>query len=97
MFTAGGYDIDRFAWNHTLTWNYLIDDLSWTVSLKEASLGDHMITMKLQSALIDSGTSFLAMPETDLRSFADFLNINHGFNFVFIEETKIYASECELS
>ena len=39
-FTIGGYDIEKFAPNQTLTWNYVTDDTYWTVKLSQVSLGD---------------------------------------------------------
>lgn len=94
MFTAGGYDVDRFAWNQTVTWNAVTDDLYWTVNLKKAAVGDTMIITSTKSAIIDSGTSFLAMPDTELRSLVDLLGSVHGFNCWFDEHNALYACDC---
>ena len=32
VFTVGGYDIDKFAPNQTITWNYVTDTTYWTVN-----------------------------------------------------------------
>ena len=86
MFTAGGYDVDRFAWNQTVTWNAVTDDLYWTVNLKKAAVGDTMIITSTKSAIIDSGTSYLGMPDTELRSLVDLLGSVHGFNCWFDDQ-----------
>ena len=68
-FTLGGYDIDKFAPNQTLTWNYLTDDTYWTVRLSGVSLGNRTITPSTSNAIVDTGTSYLAMPENEFQSF----------------------------
>ena len=40
MFTVGGYDIDKFAPNQTITWNYLTEFTYWTVKLTNVYLGE---------------------------------------------------------
>ena len=67
-FTLDGYDLDRFAPNSTLSWNYLTDATSWEVKLDNAFLGDSQITLSANKALIDTGTSFLAMPDEEFNS-----------------------------
>ena len=67
-FTLDGYDLDRFAPNSTLSWNYLTDANSWEVKLDNAFLGDSQITLSANRALIDTGTSFLAMPDEEFNS-----------------------------
>ena len=61
----GGYDIDKFAPNQTLTWNYVTDDTYWTVKLSGVSLGDRAIPLSTGNAIVDTGTSYLAMPESE--------------------------------
>ena len=63
MFTVGGYDIDKFAPNQTATWNYLTDTTYWTVKLSSVYLGDKKIPVSTTNAIIDTGTSYLAVPE----------------------------------
>ena len=68
-FTIGGYDIDKFAPNQTLTWNYVTDDTYWTVKLSGVSLGDRSIPLSTTNAIVDTGTSYLAMPEREFENF----------------------------
>ena len=63
MFTVGGYDMDKFAPNQTATWNYVTDTTYWTVRLSSVYLGDKKIPLTSSSAIIDTGTSYLAVPE----------------------------------
>lgn len=59
----GGYDLEKYAKpNATLTWNKLVDDNYWTVSLTEAKLGDYVFDIDVSTAIIDSGTSYIIMP-----------------------------------
>ena len=67
-FTAGGYDIDRFAPGETLTWNPLTDTDYWRVDLEKAVIGEVKVLTSTDSAIIDSGTTFVAMPDYDLES-----------------------------
>ena len=69
MFTVGGYDIEKFAPNQTVTWNYCIDDTYWTVRLSKVSLGDMPVPLSTTNAIIDTGTSYLAMPEKEFENF----------------------------
>ena len=68
-FTIGGYDIEKFAPNQTLTWNYVTDDTYWTVKLSQVSLGDRQIPLSTTNAILDTGTSYLAMPENEFANF----------------------------
>ena len=40
LMTIGGYDVEEYAPNTTLSWNPIVgDDLFWTVELTSLSLG----------------------------------------------------------
>ena len=69
MFTVGGYDIDKFAPNQTITWNYVTDTTYWTVKLSKVSLGDMPVPLSTPNAIVDTGTSYLGMPEKEFENF----------------------------
>ena len=53
---------------------------------KSVAVGDTMIITSTKSAIIDSGTSYLGMPDTELRSLVDLLGSVHGFNCWFDDQ-----------
>ena len=69
VFTVGGYDIDKFAPNQTITWNYVTDTTYWTVKLSKVSLGDMPVPLSTPNAIVDTGTSYLGMPEKEFENF----------------------------
>ena len=74
VITVGGYDLDRFAPNATITWNPLVDTDYWTVRLKKVMLGDVQLFTSTKKAIIDSGTSYLAMPDYEFASLITLLD-----------------------
>ena len=94
MFTAGGYDIERFAFNKSVTWNEVTDTNYWTVKLRKATIGDTIVVTSTLRAIIDSGTSFLAMPTKDLLNLVDMLATVHGYTCTFDDYQKLYACPC---
>ena len=73
MFTLGGYDLDRFGKDQVLTWNEISNDSYWTLKLKKADIGDTMIITSTDNAIVDSGTSNIAMPNREILSMVDLL------------------------
>jgi len=65
MITFGGYNLDEFAPNQTLSWNSLIDTDYWSLRLTKVSLNGVIIPITTNKAIIDSGTSFTVMPTTE--------------------------------
>ena len=52
-----------------MTWNYCIDDTYWTVRLSKVTLGDMPVPLSTTNAIVDTGTSYLAMPEKEFENF----------------------------
>lgn len=49
-----------------MTWNSLISDDYWTVSLIEVNIeGSRSIPISVNKAIIDSGTSYIIVPKQD--------------------------------
>ena len=48
-----------------MTWNKLVDDNYWTVQLSQAKLGDYEFDLDTSRAIIDTGTSYILMPQDD--------------------------------
>ena len=63
-----------------MTWNPLTETTYWTVNLQKAVVGETKILTSTYSAIIDSGTSYLAMPDYDLKSLTSLLGSVHGFD-----------------
>ena len=68
MITFGGYDAERFAPNQTLTWNPLINENYWTLKLKKVMVDDMLLVTSTKNAIVDSGTSYLAMPDYEFKN-----------------------------
>lgn len=65
-FTLGGYDLDQFAPNQTLTWNPIYGTDYWTVLLSGAKFGTTDIPLTSTYAIVDTGTSYMAIPDNEL-------------------------------
>ncbi len=95
MITFGDYDVNRFAPNTNVTWNPVTDKTFWTLKLRKATIGDTMVVTSTKDAIIDSGTSYMAMPVSDLLSLVDMLYEVHGFKCSYDENIKLYYCDCE--
>ena len=91
-FTAGGYDIDKFAPDGTLTWNPLVDDDYWRIDLDKAVIGDVKVLTSTDTAIIDSGTTFIAMPDYDLESLVQLLDSVYGIRCT--ESSSLHTCTC---
>ena len=94
MFTAGGYDLERFAPGKNITWNENTDPDYWSLKLKKAQIGDTMVITGTNHAIIDSGTSYLAMPESALKSLTSLLDTVYGYQCEFDDYNYLYACAC---
>ena len=65
--------MDRFGKDQVLTWNEISNDSYWTLKLKKADIGDTMIITSTDNAIVDSGTSNIAMPNREILSMVDLL------------------------
>jgi len=61
----GGYDMKYAKPNSTVTWNDLINDHYWSVSLVRVRLGEKEVPISTSTAIVDTGTSYLLVPSTD--------------------------------
>ena len=52
VFTLGGYDLDTYAANQTITWNDVIGTDYWTVTLTGARVGNSTITVQSKFAMV---------------------------------------------
>lgn len=52
----------------TISWNPLIDTDYWSVRLSKVSLGDTNIVLSTNKAIIDTGTSYLVVPQAEFQS-----------------------------
>ena len=65
VLTIGGYDTKQYAPNTTESWNSLIDTDYWSVRLSKVSLGNINIPLSTNKAIIDSGTSYVVVPQSE--------------------------------
>ena len=84
MITFGGYDTQRFAsgpirWHNAKTtsryWQLELQEL--TFKGKDKYLNGHF---KNRPLIVDSGTSFIMIPENDLLSFLRFIKLSIGMD-----------------
>ena len=71
--TIGGVD-ESFYIADTLTWHTLPDDSHWSVSLNSVSLGNYSVSTTTNTAVLDTGTSYILAP------FEDYLEIARVFS-----------------
>lgn len=77
--TFGGYDVDDFA-VEPLTWHDNVGEYFWAVSLEEiiVSVGDTVLKHEqgpyfATQVVIDSGSSYILMPENEFFDFAELI------------------------
>ena len=61
-FTLGGYDLDRFA-KSDLNWHGSFSGEYWSVRLDGFKYADNEVTITHDEVIVDSGTSYIIMPE----------------------------------
>lgn len=94
MFTVGGYDVEKYAPGKNLTWNDVVEPTYWTLKLKKADIGDTMVLTSTRNAIIDSGTSYLALPNKELLSIVDLLGSVYDIPCTYSNYSSFYACEC---
>jgi len=57
----------------------------WTVKLKKVFLGDLLLITSTRYAIIDSGTSYLAMPDLEFDNMINVVRTEYGLNCYFDE------------
>eukprot|EP00347_Sterkiella_histriomuscorum_P014563 403360402 len=72
--TFGGYDLkysqtDQSGLNQTITWNNLINNNYWSLQMVQVKLGEKILEVQSNVAIVDTGTSFLLMPSRDFEKF----------------------------
>jgi len=69
--TVGGYDLNKYAQSE-ITWHPILDEPYWSVPLKKFYLGNLKYEPSddaPESIIVDSGTSFILMPQALLAEF----------------------------
>ncbi len=64
----GGYNISKAPKKSKLTWNDIIFSNYWSVSLNHVRVGDYQLKLSTNVAIVDTGTSYLLMPNCNLFS-----------------------------
>lgn len=68
-FTLGGYntsyaDITSYQ-NGSITWNDLINTNYWSLGLTSIKFGGKALTLSTHVAIVDTGTSYILMPDSN--------------------------------
>jgi hypothetical protein len=70
--TIGGYDLDKYA-KSEITWHSILKEPYWSVPLTKITLGRKIVHIpdSPESIIVDSGTSFLLIPDNLYYAFYD--------------------------
>ena len=68
-----------------MTWNPLVNTDYWSLKLKKAHFGDLLLVTSTNKAIIDSGTSLLAMPQLELNNIFNTIRSEYNYNCFFDE------------
>lgn len=63
--TLGGYNSSYVGSNYrnqSIAWNDLVNTNYWSLSLVSASIGDRQLMLSTDLAIVDSGTSYILIP-----------------------------------
>lgn len=64
--TIGGYDLDAYAKaNSTLQWHNLKNNFWWSLNMTGAQIGGEDLGISSKQVIIDTGTSYTLMPNSD--------------------------------
>jgi len=66
----GGYDVEKYTHNGTLTFLKVYSNIGfWAVSLEGVSYGSQALTLTSVMAIVDTGTSYLIGPQSEVSQF----------------------------
>lgn len=73
--TFGGYDLETFA-TGDIKWHPTIQDYHWEVALSGFRVGDIRVPITMNKTLVDSGTSYISMPQSEFNALYQELKAN---------------------
>mmetsp|Transcript_17740 Transcript_17740/g.12678 ORF Transcript_17740/g.12678 Transcript_17740/m.12678 type:complete len:123 (-) Transcript_17740:418-786(-) len=65
--TIGDYNLDYAPENYTLGWTSVVNTNYWSIQLISAMIDDKRIPISTDQAIIDTGTSYVVMPDADFQ------------------------------
>lgn len=75
----GGYNLDKYAdQEDSLFWHKSIDEHFWSVAMSEVRFGDQVMELQTSDAILDSGSSFIVIPEQDFNTFTSMVEKDTG-------------------
>ena len=77
LLTIGGYDLERFATSE-INWHSLILDYHWEVNMTGFKVGDTEVPLSMNKTIVDTGTSYIAMPKDEYMALYDLLALDHA-------------------
>ena len=94
-FTIGGYDLESFA-KSDLVWHQNANPSYWSVKLDGFAYDDQYISISHDEAIVDSGTSYIIMPEAQFFQVLALLQATHGNCGTSNVGMTIIQCECDL-
>ena len=77
-----------------MTWNPLVNTDYWSLKLKKVYFGDLLLVTSASKAIIDSGTSLLAMPDLEFNNMIETVRSEYNYNCFFDDFNRFYACDC---
>ena len=77
MLTIGGYDLGRFATGE-INWHSLIPDYHWEITISGFKVGTTEVPLSMNITIVDSGTSYIGMPQSEYKALYDLLSVDHN-------------------
>ena len=93
-FIVGDYNLEKYAPNSTISWNQIVEPDSWTLGLSKIGFEDVDLEIKATKASIDTGTSYITMPKSDLQSILSYFIDNKSMSCYYDRLNKAYMCSC---
>eukprot|EP00347_Sterkiella_histriomuscorum_P017895 403347570 len=89
----GGYDMKYAKFKAQMTWHKITEMLYWTLNLEKAQFGSTDIQTFSRNAIIDSGSSYILVPQKDFEQIRKIIStdLKCGYD---TGRTNLYACTC---
>ncbi|CDW73902.1 eukaryotic aspartyl protease family protein [Stylonychia lemnae] len=89
----GGYNMRYAKEGEQLRWHNLVNNNFWTVNMSSATISDQALNKISNSAIVDSGSSYILLPEGDFQVFTKIISKDRSCYFDALG-TKVYVCKC---
>ena len=93
VLTVGGYNTDYIQSGSSLTWFDLVGTMWWEVSMATFTYGGSSYLPSGATAIVDSGTSFLAMPASTYDDVVNSLKSSNS-DLVYADYSYYFNTDC---